>query len=536
VVKGAGLEEALTDDERSETTADVVLKAEELAKDLESMGPIWIKLGQVLSSRGDLLPQPYLDALSRLHDSLEPFPYAEIETIIQDELGVRMSKAFRSFDPDPIGVASLGQVHRAELRDGRAVVVKVQRPGIRPRIATDFEALEEIARFADNNTDIGRRYKFSDILAEFRKNLIRELDYRLEADNLRTMRESLTDFDRIFVPAPINDYTTSKVLTMDYVAGRKISDLSPLTRMETDTDELADQLFKAYLKNIVVDGMFHADPHPGNVLLTDDRRIGLIDLGMIGRVTPEMQDDLLKLLIAGSEGRAEEAANVAIKIGEALEDFDEPAFRRQVTELIMHGRSARMEDVRVGSVMMDLSRISGSHGLRLPTELTMLGKTLLNLDEVGRILAPHASPNEAIRRHASDLVRQKMMQGLNPGRMLNTVMETREFVDELPGRVNRILDAVAQNRLKINVDAIDEDTLIDGFQKVANRIATGLVLGSLIIGASLLMRVQTSFMILGYPGLAMVCFTVAAGLGFWLILSIMLNDRNTNAKGSSSSK
>jgi ubiquinone biosynthesis protein len=532
LVKGSGLDDALSDQDRTHSNngnngkPPIDPKAEELAKDLEEMGPIFVKLGQVLSSRSDLLPQPYLDALARLQDSLEPFPFQQVQETVESELGVRLSKAFAEFDPEPLGVASLGQVHRAEMRNGRPVVVKVQRPGIREQIATDLEALDEIAGFADHNTDAGRRFKFQEVLDEFRKNLARELDYRKEASNLAEVRENLKDFDNIIIPRPVDDFTTSTVLTMDLIPGKKIASLGPLAQLEMDGALLAEDLFRAYLKMILVDGLFHADPHPGNVFITPDHRIALIDLGMVGRLTTGMQDQLLKILLATSEGHSDEAADQAIKMGDLSEEFNETAFRRQVADLVVQGQNATVEELRIGRIMMELSRISGESGLRLPSELTMLGKTLLNLDEIGRILSPKFSPNDSVRRNASDIVRQRVLKGMTPGNLLAGAIEAKEFMTELPGRVNHILDAVAKNQIKVKVETIDEATLIEGFQKVANRISTGLVLGALIVGASMLMRVETTFRLFGYPGLAMVCFLGAAGLGFWLVLSIMMSDRN----------
>src|ERR1041385_8746326 len=283
-------------------------KAEELADDLENLGATFIKLGQLLSTRGDLLPQPYLEALERLQDRIEPFPYEEVDRIVSGELGVRLSKAFADFDPVPLAAASLSQVHKATMRDGRTVVVKVQRPDIRDLIVGDLEALGEIAHFLDEHTELGKRYEFDNMLVNLRKSLLRELDFTIEANNLHTIAENLVDFENIVIPEPIDDFTTTRVLTMEYISGKKITALNPLRLLEIDGGLLADELFSAYLKQFLVDGLFHADPHPGNVFLTDDDRIALLDLGMVGRVTRTFQDNLLRLLLAISEGRGEMAA------------------------------------------------------------------------------------------------------------------------------------------------------------------------------------------------------------------------------------
>jgi predicted unusual protein kinase regulating ubiquinone biosynthesis (AarF/ABC1/UbiB family) len=261
------------------------------------------------------------------------------------------------------------------------------------------------------------------------------------------------------------------------------------------------------------------------VFLADDGRIGLIDLGTVTRISPSMQEKLLQLLLAVSEGRGDEAAEVAIQVGEKLPHFDEARIRRDIAELVAENRDVKVADIQVGKAVLAVAHTAGESGLRLPPELTMLGKTLLNLDQNGRILDPEFDPHAAIRRRAAELTTERVKESLSPGNLLETAIEMKEFVQRLPQRVNRILDLAAGNGLAIKVDAIDEAQLMEGFQKVANRIATGVVLGALIVGAALLMRVETAFTILGYPGLAILCFLAAGAGGVALIGSIVLNDR-----------
>jgi predicted unusual protein kinase regulating ubiquinone biosynthesis (AarF/ABC1/UbiB family) len=523
LVKHAGLSDAVSESEAVRPVGEESLP-EQLSADLERLGPTYVKVGQLLSTRADLLPPAFLEALTRLQDKVEPFPFADVEAIVTSELGVKISKAFVEFEKTPVAAASLGQVHRAVLRTGRHVAVKVQRPGIQEQILKDLEVLEEIAEAADEHTDAGRRFGFTGMLQEFRKTLLRELDYRQEARNLETLAQNLADFDRILVPAPVEDYTTSRVLTTEYVRGQKVTSLHPVVQLDLDGDVLAEQLFRAYLKQILVDGFVHADPHPGNVFLTEDNRIALLDLGMVARVTPSMQEKLLQVLIAISEGRADEAATAGLKIGRPMVDFEEIEYRRQVADLVGQSQGARMEQIQVGKVVLAFSRLCGQSGIRVPPELTLLGKTLLNLDLVGRTLDPHFDPNAAIRRYAAEVTRQRMLKALSPGHFLETALELKDFVQHLPGRVNKIMDLAASNSLKVGVDAIDEKVLVEGFQKIANRITLGLILAALIVGAAMLMRVETSFRILGYPGLAMLCFLAAAGGGLTLVWNIVRSD------------
>ena len=524
LVKKSGLDETL-ESERREVPKKAA-KAEELADDLEKLGPTFVKLGQLLSTRAELMPQAYIEALSRLQDKVEPFGFDDVEKIVTSELGVRLSKAFAEFESTPMAAASLGQVHRARLRNGRQVAVKVQRPGIRDRMIEDLDALEEIAEFLDRHTELGTRYEFCEMLEQFRKSLLRELDYRQEATNLITIRAALEKFERIIVPEPVADYSTTRVLTMDYIHGRKVTDLSPLARMDFDGAALAEEVFRAYLEQILVNGFFHADPHPGNVFLTDDHRIALIDLGMVGRIMPGLQEQLLQLLLAIAEGRGDEAANTAIKIGEKKEDFNEPRFRHRIGEIVAKQQGATVEQMQVGRLVLEVAQVSGENNIRVPSELAMLGKTLLNLDQVGRTIAPDFDPNASIRRNAAQIMQQRLTKSLSPGNLFSGVLELKDLVQRLPARINRILDAVANNEMKISVDAIDEKTLVVGFQKVANRITVGLIIAALIVGAAMLMRVETSFRIWGYPGLAILLFLGAAGAGIVLLVNILFYDKS----------
>ena len=498
---------------------------EQLASDLEQLGPTFIKLGQLLSTRADLLPPAYLRALARLQDSVAPFPFTEVQRIVEEELGVKLSKAFSSFEEKPEAAASLGQVHRAALRDGRIVAVKVQRPGIVDRVAADLEILEEVAAFLDKHSTAAQHYDVGGIVDEFKEALVTELDYRREAAHLKLIRGNLRDFTDIIIPEPVDGYTTARVLTMDYVRGTKVTALGPLARLDVNGRELARTLIRAYLKQIIVDGVFHADPHPGNVFVTDTQQLALIDLGMIGRISPTMQEMLLKALLAVSDGRGEDAANVLVSLGERRPGFDEALFKREIALMVSRHAHESLADLEIGRVFLQLNQIGARHSLRAPSELTLLGKTLLNLDQVGRTLDPDLNVNAAIRESAAELMGQRLRKSTSSGGMFSAVLEAKEFAERLPGRVNRVLDALATSELKLKVEMIDEGAVMDGLQKVANRITLGLILAALIVGAAMIMRIETSFRLFGYPGLAMILFLLAGTGGIWLAFQIITTDR-----------
>lgn len=522
LAKAVNLDPTLAPDENDPSL--VTGEPEQLADDLEALGPTFIKLGQLLSSRSDLLPQPYLDALSRLQDDIEPFSFAQVEEIVSTELGVRLSKGFQDFDSEPLAAASLGQVHRAVLRDGREVAVKVQRPNIRQTILEDLEAFEEVAILLDNHTEIGRRIGFQGLVEEFRRTILRELDYRREANNLVTLGKNLREYKRILVPQPISDYSTSLVLTMEYVAGTKVTALPPVARIDLEGQALAEDLTRAYLDQILVDGFFHADPHPGNVLITPDGRLALLDLGMVARIEPRRQEQLLKLLLAIIDGRGHEAADVALQMGTILEGHDEDRFRREVADLVGSSQNAVAAQIQVGRIVLAMVRKAADCSVRPLPELSFLGKALLHLDEVARILDPDIDPNEVVRRYSDSLLRRHMLKRFSPASLLSSTLDLYDLAQQMPGRLNMVLDALANNKLQVKVHAFDESRLMSNLQKIANRIAVGIVLAALIVGAALLMQVRTEFMLFGYPGLAILLFLMAAFCGFVLVLSILVND------------
>jgi len=503
---------------------------EQFANDLEAMGPTFVKVGQVLAGRPDLLPEPYLKALARLQDNVKPFPYADVEETIMTELGARISKAFSRFDAEPIAAASLGQVHGAALRDGREVVVKVQRPDIRKQIAEDFEVLAQIASLLDEHTEVGRRRRFVTIVEEFRVTIQQELNYEQEAHNLTLFHENLKEFSSIRIPQPIPDYFTRSVLTMERIEGKKVTALGPLDVMDLKGGPLADELFASYLKQVLVDGVFHADPHPGNVFITPTGKIALLDLGMIGHAAPDTQEHLLKILLAMAEGNGDAVAEEAIKMSEKLTDFDAAEFRRRISQLVAMRWDQGLQDLNVGNSLLQVSDIAQEVGLIVPSVVVLLGKTLLQLDQVGRILDPNFNTNDAIHRHVESLMGRRMRGELSKGKVYRSLLEMKDFTTGLPSRLNRIMDSLTNSEMEIRVTATDAKTLLDGMQKIANRITTGVVLAGMLIGASLLMRVSTSFHLFGFPGIAIICFGAAAIGGFWLVISVFVQDYKDRRK------
>jgi len=498
--------------------------AERFVADLEAMGPAFVKLGQALSTRPDLVPASWITALERTQDDATPAPVDDIEALLEKELGVRASKVFSEIDPEPMAAASLAQVHRAVLRDGRVVALKIQRPDVACACRVDLDVLAGLAGTADALTDAGRRMRLADWIAEFRKAMLDELDYRIEAENLERFARHLAGYERLRVPRPLWDYVTPRLLVMEWIDGINVTRISGLRRTEEDTAPATVELLRAYLDQVFVHGDIHADPHPGNVLLCPDGRIALIDLGMVATIPPRQRERLLKLVFAAVDGRGEDVARELVALGTRLEDFDESACVREVSQVVArYSGSARRTSE--GRMVLELVRRSTECGLRTPPEISLLGKTLLNLERVVDALAPDVDVRREIESHLQSLMRERLRQSLSPTNLAAEAMELQELVREAPRKLSDALSLVAANRLQVRLAGLDDSRLMENLQKIANRIASAVVIAALLLSSTQLMRMEAGPTLLGYPALAVVMFLVAAVLGLMLVVSAMRHDR-----------
>ncbi|GAB3355064.1 ABC1 kinase family protein [Lysobacter tyrosinilyticus] len=512
------------------TMPEVSGKPEEFVADLVALGPAFIKFGQALSTRPDLVPPAYLAALERTQDDVSPISAQQIRAVIENELGVRPSHLFEHFDDVPLGSASLAQVHRATLRDGRAVAVKVQRPDIDSLIHTDLDALAGIASRADQATRVGRRVHFADWVHEFRKTLLLEMDYNCEAENLRRFRAHFRDYPEVFVPAPLPDFSSRRVLTMELVTGHKVTELSGLYRAEHDTRTMAEALLRGYLDQVLVHGDIHADPHPGNLLAMEDGRLALFDLGMVVHVPPRQRDRLFRLLFSAVDGRGEEAAREAIAMGTRLEDFEGERFLREAGQLVARYAAHPGQSASESRLLFDIVRISTACGLRPPSELSLLGKTLAHLETTCRALEPRLDMKRVVDRHLESVMVKRLRRSLSPHRVASELMDLQTLVRETPRKLSDMLSLLADNRLQLRITGLEESRLMENLQKIANRITTGLIVAALIVAAAMIMRIETKVRLFGYPALALVLFVLAAALGVGIVVSALLRDRKARPR------
>lgn len=447
-----------------------------------------------------------------MQDDVAPFPATEARRIIETELGVRLSKAFAEFEDEPLAAASLAQVHRAVLPSGREVVVKVQRPDLYRDISTDLDILARLAAGAEKVSTIGRRVGLRDWVAQLRETMMGELDYRQEADNLEIMGRYVAPYPDLFVPAPVRDYCTGRVLTMDRVQGDKVTRAARLRSLEEPVRKLAHSLMSAYLDQVFVHGLIHADPHPGNVLITRDNRLAIIDLGMVAYLGPRLRDDLFKLLLAAVDGRGDDVAATFGNIGTRLPDFDADGFERHVTRLVArYGAASAGTDSSVseGRLVLELTRLGAVHGLRPPAELTLLGKTLLNLESVSTALDPQLDVRKVVEGHLQQVMQARLFRIGSGANVAAMAVEVQTLARDLPRLSRSALEIVAGNRLRVHVAGLEESRLIESMQKIANRITAGVIIAALCLGAAITMDLEAGPDLLGYPAIAITQLAIA---------------------------
>ena len=545
-------------------------KAKAFRERLVELGPAYIKLGQVLSTRPDLLPLEYIKELEHLQDDVPEMPFEQVEQTIEEELHARTSKLFSSFDDKPLGSASLGQVHAAEMRDGRSVVVKVQRPGLREQLADDIEYFRELAKFLGEHTAAGAKIDLIGVVQQVEKALVDELDYRTEAKNAALFRKDLVEFSHLLIPRVIDAYTTHKVLTIERIRGIKIDEIPAVSRLDYDYAILAEEFAKAYLHQITVTGHFHADPHPGNVFVVlpgrenpltpaetvamnrretereavtpltkiekeaqaepvvappkDDPKLALIDFGMTAHISDRMKDKVIRLLLSMADHNGDAAAETLIEMGEIPKEFNRNAFVREASALIAENTDQTIGDTSAGLVLYNLITIAYRQGLKLPAELTLLAKALFNLDAITRCLDPQFNPTQAIREYTSEIATKRARRDLSPQRLFQIATETVDLVRALPHRIDIMTQKLASDDFAVRVDAPGLGPLMKGMEKIANRIFTGLVLGGLLVASGLLLQYQRRLGTIG--------FVVAAAIGLYMVLTILVTDRKTNKRDS----
>ena len=467
--------------------------AQAFRRSLEELGTTYVKLGQLLSSRPDLLPDVYIDELSTLVDHVPPVPFADVRQEIDDAIGL---DAFSRLDDEPIASASIAQIHAALLRSGRDVVVKVRRPGIADEVALDLELLRSLTSMAEGHSETARLLQLAPLADELEAHLRGELDFVEEAHGSEVIARLVADFEHLRVPQVVEPHVTETVLVLERVDGEKVTPEHGLDREHAQT--LARELFRAYVQQITVHGIYHADPHRGNVLLAGDGRLVLLDFGLLGRLDDDTRRTLGLLLLALAQNRAEDVADLILGLSLTRLDSDEAGFVHELRRKLPRYHWRPLSGIRTGEALADLQRIALRHGIRLPTSFALVGKTLAQADSIARALDPTLDPIELLEEDGLTVMLQESERRLEPNQLLALAYTQLEPLVQLPRRVNRLATRAETGTLKFGIVPSNLDELEHVVRSFANRLGAAIIIAALLVASALMARVNDTVALVGF--------------------------------------
>jgi ubiquinone biosynthesis protein len=482
--------------------------AQELRRAFEELGTTYVKLGQLLSSRPELMPDVYIEELSHLTDDAPPLPFSAVEPVIAQDVGLDV---FTRIDPEPLASASIAQVHRALMRDGRDVVVKVRRPGIEDQVALDLDLLRSAAALLERRSETARAVQARALAEELEVHLRGELNLVEEAHNAELIAGLAAAVDTIVVPAVIRPHVSERVLVLERIEGKKITADHGLSAERATV--LAESFFSFYVRQVTLEGFYHADPHRGNVLLTPDGRLALLDFGLLGRVDDDTRRSLAILLLAVAQNRADDVADQIISLSLTLLDADEPGFIHELRRKLPRYHWRALSDIRAGEALADLQRIAIVHGIRLPTSFALVGKTLAQADEIARTLDPQLDPVRLIREQSFTIVATELRNRLEPNALLAFLAPQVDELAKLPRRVGHVVERLETGTLKVGVVPTDLGDLEHLTRSAANRVGMALIIVGLLLSSALMARVNHAVALGG--------FCLAAALGLYMIWKII---------------
>ena len=495
---------------------------------LEELGPTFIKLGQVMSTRPDLFPEDVILELEKLQSHVPQFPYSQVKAIIEEELDQALSNVFDVFDETPLAAASIGQVHRAVLLTGEEVAVKVQRPEISKKIDIDFDILMEMAQLAEMRLDWAKRYQLKEIIEELKETLKMELDYTIEAHHMSRIKAQFRRDADIYIPDAYHYYTTKRVLVMDYVSGEKLKDVIARDTNDAVKKRLAEQIVDATFKQVLIDGFFHADPHPGNIMRLEDGRLVLLDFGMVGQLSPEMKQSFSELVIAMTKEDTKQMVDVLLDMGMAPDDINKRALTNDVDRLMMKYYRQSLKEIRLADAIRELFQIAYKHKIELSSDFTLLGKTLLTLEGTIEQLDPTLSLVEMAKPFGEKLLRERFRPDHLKDRMVDQWLDWYGLWRDLPEQLKQLRAIVKKGKIRLDISLPDIDLVLKKLDRISNQLsfaiillAFSIIMVGLIVGAALTGETTILWRL---PVIEIGSF-VAVGMFIWLIYAIFKSGR-----------
>lgn len=478
---------------------------------LQELGTTFIKLGQTLSTRPDLVGDDIAAELSKLQDDNPPVDFEIIKSVIEEELGDSPDNLFLSFEKEPLGSASIGQVHKAVLKNGDKVAIKIQKPGVEDIIRKDINIMRFLAKRVNDYMPQFRNYNLPGIVNEFERSILKEIDYTQESMNIIRFEHNFKDNETVYVPLVYKEYSTKKILTMELIEGKKISDVITSDE-EYDKPLIAKRGIESFFKQVLVDGFFHADPHPANIYILDDNVICFLDYGMMGILDQEFRENLAELIVYFMENSVKGMINQLVYMGIINEAVDINAFRYELTDLMYRYYGIGLNEMHGG--MNDLISLMRRYKIQLPREFVLLARGIGMLEDSGEKLDPNFNPVEAFKPMAMKVISKKISPLRIVDFLKDNLFEFEHLLKTLPHGISKTLYKLEEGKLTLEIEH-------KGMERISNKISTALIIAALLIGSSLIMQTDKGILILGFPFLGIIGFIISMMLGLVLVLSVL---------------
>lgn len=492
---------------------------------LEELGPTFIKLGQLLSTRPDIVPAEVMEELQKLQDHIPAVPTDQIMAQIHRELGYPTEELFKDFEDIPLATASIAQVHRGTLKNGEQIVCKVRRPGIEPVIETDIDIMMGLAYLVEKHLPGGDMYDSVGFVKEFRRTIHRELDFSREGRTTERFAANFADNETVRIPKVFWDYTGQTVLTLEYIAGIKISRQNELLGADLDLKIIAKNGADNFLKQVFIHGLFHADPHPGNIYVLPGNVLCLLDFGMVGRLDDDLKMQLTELLLCVLHRDVDRLIMQLLYSGELHDKSNLKSLKRDLTEFIDDYYDILLQDLKIGELLIDFIRILTEYRIKFPSNLMLLSRALFAMEGLGRQLDPNFNMVEQLKPFAEQIIKDRHSPSSIARDTARTLQSYHALGKSLPQDIKEFINRINHNKFKIDLEHRGFERLVNDLDKSTNRISFSMVIAALIIGSSLIMQIDKGPMLFGFPILGLLGYSAAGFLGFGLAIAILRSGR-----------
>ena len=504
---------------------DKLTRSERIRMVFEELGPTFVKLGQILSTRPDLVPVELIGELSKLQDEVPPFPVSRVREIIKIEIKSPIENIFQRFDEVPLAAASIGQVHRARLKSGEEVIVKVQRPDIIKTIEADLEILLHLATLMERHVEGWEIHRPTRIVEEFFRILEKEIDYTIETSNAERFAQQFISNSKVYVPRVFREVSTKQILTMEHVDGIKASEIDKLDEEGFDRKIIASRGADLILEQVFEYGFFHADPHPGNIFILPDNVICYLDFGMMGRVDRRAREDFADIVYAYVSRDESKIVDALLRVVEWDIDPDRRALERDISDFVESYLYKPLKELRIEDILRQVLELIKHHKLRLPPDIFLMVKALAQVEGLGLVLDPDFDMTEKAAPFIKTLKLKRLFPKRLVGDFLDSGGELIQLLKEIPGELRDITKQLRQGKVNIGFEHRGLENFVFEVDRSSNRIAFALVVASLIIGSSLIIRSNLGPFLFGFPILGLAGFSMAGILGIWLLISILRSGR-----------